>query len=278
MRNAGKYGILIGALVLSLFATSANAQYTLSVGNEEARPEESFAVPVNGYWVQPILGYSLSIATPQVVPATGLTVTIASTQVGAMNPEFFVSTVNPGEIVVALLFEFTPPFDGVTLGTFGGPTPIAHIEGTVPVNTPVQTIGFVPTDGLGVPPTLNLFSVENGTNAPIDVAPSTMTAGSLTILEPIPVPVFIRGDAHQNGAIDLGDPIFILTFLFGVFGGQTPPCLDAADANDDGFLNIGDPVYLLEFLFGGGSQPPEPFDVPGDDTTPDFHNLSCLSW
>lgn len=270
---------LVAILAIVLGTQSLEAQgYHLSVEDVETRPEEAFVLPVNGSWTEPILGYSLSIATPTVVPIDNLSVTIGNTIVGAMNPELFITTVNPGEIVVALLFEFTPPFDGTTLGSFGGPTAVAHIEGTIPVNTPVQVIPFTPTDGLGVPPTLNVFTVRNGALPPIDVQPSTLTAGSLTILDPIPVPVFIRGDAHLNGVIDIGDPVFILTFLFGFFGGQTPECLDAADANDDGFLNIGDPVYILEYLFGGGPQPPEPFDVPGDDHTLDFHNLSCLNW
>lgn len=45
------------------------------------------------------------------------------------------------------------------------------------------------------------------------------------------------------------------------------------DANDDGTLNISDPVYLLSYLFVGGGPPPPPFADCGEDPTPD--GLDC---
>ena len=281
----GKGSMTSRILLLCLFITALLSprldaqQYTLSIGTDDATPDEDFAVPVEGSWADPLLGYSLSIITSPTVPVSNLDVTLDNTVISALNPELFLANVNSGEIIVALLFEFLPPFDGIALGSFGGLTPLCYITGTVDTNATPQTIDFTPVDGLGAPPTINVFSVQQSLGGtPIDVPPTTMTAGSLEIVPAIPTPVFIRGDVNLTGQVDIADSVFILTFLFGLFGGQTPPCLDAADANDDGFLNIGDPVYLLEYLFGGGSQPPEPFDVPGDDTTPDFHNLSCLSW
>ena len=69
---------------------------------------------------------------------------------------------------------------------------------------------------------------------------------SLSFLSPsVGAQSFIRGDA-----------ICSLGFLF---AREQVPCHDALDSNDDGALDIGDPIYLLTYMFGGGSPPPPPF-------------------
>jgi len=60
---------------------------------------------------------------------------------------------------------------------------------------------------------------------------------------------FLRGDTSRDGAIDIGDPIATLTFLF--LGAKALPCEDAADANDDGALGISDAIATLSYLFLG---------------------------
>ena len=55
--------------------------------------------------------------------------------------------------------------------------------------------------------------------------------------------------------MDVSDAVFGLEFLFGT---QTVTCEDAADANDDGSLNIGDAVFILSALFNSGDLPPDP--------------------
>jgi CHRD domain len=68
---------------------------------------------------------------------------------------------------------------------------------------------------------------------------------------------FKRGDANADGAIDLSDAIFTLSWLF--TGGQEPTCRDAADTNDDEKADISDAVVSLGFLFLGGQAPGFPF-------------------
>jgi hypothetical protein len=82
---------------------------------------------------------------------------------------------------------------------------------------------------------------------------------------------FRRGDANADGALDLTDPILLLTHLF--LGGKIPDCRDAADANDDGMLDIADAVFSLNYQFLGGDAPRAPFLSCGSDPTPD--GLSC---
>ncbi|MBI4603816.1 MAG: hypothetical protein HY721_17815 [Planctomycetes bacterium] len=75
-----------------------------------------------------------------------------------------------------------------------------------------------------------------------------------------PPPVFHRGDADPNGALQLTDAIRVLTFLF--LGGDAPSCLEAADADDNGVLQLTDAVRVLSYLFTGGDPPPPPGPPP----------------
>jgi hypothetical protein len=66
---------------------------------------------------------------------------------------------------------------------------------------------------------------------------------------------FVRGDANQDGQINIADPIVVLNYLFA--RGKALPCFDAADANDDESINIADAIMALGYLFGGtGALPP----------------------
>lgn len=83
---------------------------------------------------------------------------------------------------------------------------------------------------------------------------------------------FRRGDANDDGTVDIADPVSTLSYLFS--GGAAPSCEDAADANDDGDLDIGDPITSLTWLFLGGAEPPAPGPSEcGPDPTQDA--LAC---
>jgi hypothetical protein len=84
---------------------------------------------------------------------------------------------------------------------------------------------------------------------------------------------FIRGDANNDGRIDVSDAIFILNWLF--LSGDNPLCLDALDVDDSGTIDISDSIYLLNTLFQGDRLPPSPYPVPGIDPTQD--SLNCRS-
>jgi hypothetical protein len=79
--------------------------------------------------------------------------------------------------------------------------------------------------------------------------------------------LFIRGDTNIDGAVDIGDVIDSLNFLFGFPSGEVAHCLAAHDANDDEVVDLADPVYIAEYLFNGGPPPPHPFPSCGFDTT-----------
>ncbi len=81
--------------------------------------------------------------------------------------------------------------------------------------------------------------------------------------------LFIRGDANNDGILDVSDAVKGLLYLF---DGQPLSCQDAADVNDDGRVDISDSVYLLNYLFKGGQSIPQPIE-PGTDETLD--SLTC---
>ncbi|MDE0959888.1 MAG: VCBS repeat-containing protein [Planctomycetota bacterium] len=86
----------------------------------------------------------------------------------------------------------------------------------------------------------------------------------------IPVP-FLRGDANDNGIINIADAVVILRRMFGI----DPPgtCLAAEDADGDGGTDIGDAVRVVTYLFSLGEAPVAPF--PTCDLAPDPLILPC---
>ena len=79
---------------------------------------------------------------------------------------------------------------------------------------------------------------------------------------------FVRGDANDDGDVNLTDVVLALNYLF--LDGPLPPCEDAVDTSDDGEINLQDPLVLLNFLFDAGPPSlPAPFPTPGLDLTPD---------
>ncbi len=83
--------------------------------------------------------------------------------------------------------------------------------------------------------------------------------------------VFVRGDANDDGELNLPDAVFTLAHLF--LGGPPPDCWDSADSNDDGAITLSDPIYLLNRLFADGRPLPPPYPAPGEDPTAD--GLDC---
>ncbi|MGB2803941.1 MAG: FG-GAP-like repeat-containing protein [Candidatus Zixiibacteriota bacterium] len=64
---------------------------------------------------------------------------------------------------------------------------------------------------------------------------------------------FIRGDVTGDGAVDVGDVVFLVNYLYR--GGPAPDPVAAGDVNCDGVVDVGDVVYLVNYLYRGGSPP-----------------------
>ena len=65
---------------------------------------------------------------------------------------------------------------------------------------------------------------------------------------------FIHGDANMDGTIELGDVVYLITYLYK--NGPAPDPLAAGDVNCDGIVELGDVVYLISYLYKNGPAPP----------------------
>jgi hypothetical protein len=64
----------------------------------------------------------------------------------------------------------------------------------------------------------------------------------------------ICGDVQNDGVVNVGDVVYLVTYLYK--GGPEPVCpSDRGDVNNDGVINVGDVVYLVTYLYKGGPAP-----------------------
>jgi hypothetical protein len=61
------------------------------------------------------------------------------------------------------------------------------------------------------------------------------------------------GDVTGDGVINLGDMVYLITYVYK--SGPAPNPLLAGDATCDGEVNLGDVVYLITYLYRGGPAP-----------------------
>jgi hypothetical protein len=65
----------------------------------------------------------------------------------------------------------------------------------------------------------------------------------------------IPGDANGDGQINIGDAVYIISYVFKGGPAPFPYATCSGDANCDCQCNIGDAVYLISFVFSGGPPP-----------------------
>lgn len=87
---------------------------------------------------------------------------------------------------------------------------------------------------------------------------------------------FRRGDADQNGVLQITDAVQILGFLFLGLETRVPDCPDIADADDSGQIQLTDAIRILNFLFLGTGDVAPPLDCGQDPT--DTDELTCTSY
>jgi hypothetical protein len=61
---------------------------------------------------------------------------------------------------------------------------------------------------------------------------------------------FICGDTNDDDDVNIGDAVFLISYVFK--GGPAPDPECVGDANGDGDPNVGDAVYLIAYVFKGG--------------------------
>jgi len=69
----------------------------------------------------------------------------------------------------------------------------------------------------------------------------------------VEVQPYIPGDANGDRTVDVGDVVYLVTYLYR--DGLPPAPMEAGDNNCDGIVNVGDVVYLVNYLYRGGPPP-----------------------
>ncbi|MBI4584403.1 MAG: hypothetical protein HY717_10315 [Planctomycetes bacterium] len=118
----------------------------------------------------------------------------------------------------------------------------------------------------------NRVTVKGGSVPPTEV--KNVTEADFVLVPVLAKADFIRGDANDDGKVNIADPIYIINANFR--GGPPVLCKDAGDANDSDSVddpNLADAVYIINHQFGGGSAPPPPF--PGCGTDDDSSTDRC---
>jgi len=112
-------------------------------------------------------------------------------------------------------------------------------------------------DGLkgGGQPVVTVLTIEGETvNAAIQT--SLNVSHSQDVCAP-PPPRFLRGDANNDGKVNIADPIYTINERVG--RGPEFACEKAADSNADDMVDLSDAMYTIEYRFLGGTEPPAPF-------------------
>ena len=69
----------------------------------------------------------------------------------------------------------------------------------------------------------------------------------------------VRGDADNNGQIDISDLVLVVNYV-GAGGPAPTPHVLTGDADGNGIVTISDAVYLVNHIFAGGPPPPISFN------------------
>ena len=166
-----------------------------------------------------------------------------------------------GELILAILLDALPPFEGQTLPPTSEELLVGSIQITVDETAEcdlAQEINFCDNiNGNG-----RVFLYNNVVIDYLSVQDFQRNGTSVVV---VPQEIFQRGDCNSDDKVDLADAA---TTIATQFSGLPILCPDACDSNDDGVINLADAVYGMNWLFKFGPTPPEPgpFDNGPDPT------------
>jgi len=167
------------------------------------------------------------------------------------------------EMVVGILLDALPPFDGQTVPPTSTPLLIGcssvTISPTAACNTCLPVTFCNGINGAGNVMIENIAIIDFQSIQSFGLNDCNVCV--------VPEPVFQRGDCNDDDKVDLADAAKILGWQF---QGEPINCPDACDANDDGKINLADAVLLMNYLFKFGDAPADPGpDMDGPDGTGD---------
>ena len=181
-----------------------------------------------------------------------------------------------GEMILAILLDALPPFEGQTLPPTSEELLVGSIQVTVDESAEcdlAQEINFC--DDINGNGSVLLYN-----NVVINYLSVQDFQRNGTSVVVVPQEIFQRGDCNSDDKVDLADAA---TTIASQFSGLPILCADACDSNDDGVINLADAVFGMNWLFKFGPTPPEPgpFDDGPDPTTDqlpvcDSNDTGCI--
>jgi hypothetical protein len=63
------------------------------------------------------------------------------------------------------------------------------------------------------------------------------------------------GDANDDGGVNVGDAVYLISYVFKSGPPPVPYEVCSGDANGDCQCNVGDAVYIISYVFKGGPPP-----------------------
>jgi hypothetical protein len=203
--------------------------YRFVIPTIEARPCDDVRLTVQGDHEKSAQGFSLAARYPSDQLEIHR-IHMDGTILEAIHVDYFETIVSPedGILVVGVLVDSQPPFDGVLIPSIGEPLDLLYIEATV-LETAKEDLKIRLEDGLSTPPVNNLYSIDNQS-----VRVTELGEGVIRLFSS--GPAFVRGDFNMDRRRDISDAMAILIHTFR--GRGSVRCLAAGDVNDDEAVDI----------------------------------------
>ncbi len=135
-----------------------------------------------------------------------------------------------------------------------------HTPGYVadPLTTDLHSVmTYVADYPLGAAETLVVYTavttVKNGTSGDLFANVAKAKRWFADHLIPACLVTYKCGDANGDKAVNVGDAVYVINYIFK--SGPAPTPLAAGDANCDHAVNVGDAVYVVNYIFKGGPAP-----------------------
>jgi len=120
-------------------------------------------------------------------------------------------------------------------------------------------VTFTQTD-MNLGDTLSYYFVMITTNqGQADFLSQAAIARDWAIVHTLP-PDCMPGDANNDRQVNVGDAVYLISYIFKGGPPPVPYPICSGDANGDCQCNVGDAVYIISYVFKGGPAPVEYLD------------------
>ena len=226
----------LGCATACVSPTPSNAD-SLIVPSVQASAGETISVPLIVENVQNVMGYQVHLEFDStLLKVTGVdTIGTATDTAGADVFGFF----NYGNCVDICCTIDCAHSVGIPAGRHTLLKVIFRATWSAPCTTTVTVLDL--TNTLGPPFRGNLLDYNAGNVYPT-LVDGNFASGYLNC-----------GDANGSGLVELGDVVYLITYLYK--SGPPPEPLVNGDANCSGIVELGDVVKLISYLYRGGPPP-----------------------